>query len=76
MNRYPKIITDDKGCNYLYRYSNSGDRLKGVYLVKYANSVANIGVIRVGKSVVYTPKELVGKRIKLKIEIIEDGITK
>ena len=58
---------------YVQRYSKTkGANPKNLFLVKYGNSV-NTGYIYISghKHTISLPKEYIGKRIRIKIEVIE-----
>ena len=41
------------------------------WFVKY-RSQSNSGVIQLGKKTIFLPKELIGKKIRIKIEVVEE----
>ena len=51
---------------YVYRRGS----LDGTYIVKYNTNIQESG--QIGIKNINFPKELVGKRIRLKVEVIED----
>jgi len=58
----PRILCSKK--RYLQTYTNT-------WMVKYGD-YSTTPIIKIGATQVYFPKEYIGKRIRLKVEVVED----